>query len=83
MITNCCYEQHIVYNYLYLDIKFLYDYIVEKNNYDLVEIQKCINTIYFVINHIKEELENLKSMVDCDLDTLKCIKKKQNTTDIC
>ncbi len=75
-ITNYCYDQHIVYNYLYLDIKYLYDYINIHNEYDIVEIQKCINTIYFVVNHIKEELENLKSIVNCNFDTLKCIKKQ-------
>ncbi len=75
-ITELCYEQHIVYNYLYNDIKFLHMYIVNKtDDYDLNEIQKCINTVYFVINHIKEELENIKSINNCNLDTLKCLKK--------
>ncbi len=74
-ITELCYEQHIVYNYLYNDIKFLHSYIINKtDNYDLNEIQKCINTVYFVINHIKEELENIKSINNCNLDTLKCLK---------
>lgn len=74
-ITNHCYEQHIVYNYLYLDIKCLIDYIANNVEYDMNEIQKCINTIYFVVNHIKEELENLKDTVNCNLDSLKCKKK--------
>ncbi len=74
-ITESCYEQHIVYNYLYNDIKFLHEYISNRqDNYELNEIQKCINTVYFVINHIKEELENIKSINNCNLDTLKCIK---------
>jgi hypothetical protein len=73
-ITESCYEQHIVYNYLYNDINFLHEYISNRqDNYDLNEIQKCINTVYFVINHIKEELENIKSINNCNLDTLKCI----------
>ena len=41
------------------------------------EIQKCINTIYFVVNHIKEELENLRDVSSCDFDNLK-LKKKSN-----
>ncbi len=77
-ITNSCFEQHIVYNYLYHDIKNLFDYINNNDKYDIVEIQKCINTIYFVINHIKEELENLKDTSGCNLDTIKCIKKNNN-----
>ena len=75
-ITNMCFEQHIVYNYLYLDISYLVEYINKnENSYNMEEIQTCINTIYFVVNHIKEELENLKTVVNCNFDTLKCIKK--------
>ena len=75
-ITNMCFEQHIVYNYLYLDVMYLAEYINKnENDFNMDEIQTCINTIYFVVNHIKEELENLKCVTNCNFDTLKCIKK--------
>lgn len=76
-ITNCCYDQHIVYNYLCLDITNLSSYINNNIEYNMDEIQKCINTIYFVVNHIKEELENLKSMSNCNLDNLKFQNKNK------
>ena len=79
-ITNHCYDQHVVYNYLYLDVKCLVDYVNNSKEYDMIEIQKCINTIYFVVNHIKEELENLKDTVNCNLENLKCLKKNKTLT---
>lgn len=73
-ISNNCYEQHIVFNYLCNDIDNLINYVNNNTEYDLNEIQKCINTIYFVINHNKEELENLRDITSCDLDNIKVIK---------
>jgi len=73
-ITNSCYEQHIVFNYLYNDIDNLINYIITNIDYDLNEIQKCINTIYFVVNHNKEELENLRDITGCDLNIVKITK---------
>ena len=75
-ITNNCFEQHIVFNYLYLDIDNLINYLDNNTEYDMNEIQKCINTIYFVVNHIKEELENLRDVNNCNFDNLKITKKK-------
>lgn len=75
-ITNNCFEQHIVFNHLFLDIDNLLNYLDNNTDYDMNEIQKCINTIYFVVNHIKEELENLRDVNNCDFDNLKIIKKK-------
>ncbi len=40
------------------------------------EIQKCINTIYFVVNHIKEELENVRDINNCNFENIKITKKK-------
>ena len=60
LITNSCFDQHIVYNYLVIDLDHLFNYINLNTVYNIDEIQKCINTIYYVINHIKEELENLR-----------------------
>ena len=58
-----CYKQHFVYNFLKTDIDSLIEYLdkIEKGtiqvNYD--ELYKCINTICYVINKMKDELENL------------------------
>ena len=68
IITNNCFEQHIVFNYLFLDVENLINYINNNTVYNITEIQKSINTIYFVINHIKEELENLRDVNNLNLD---------------
>ena len=68
IITNNCFEQHIVFNYLFLDVENLINYININTVYNITEIQKSINTIYFVINHIKEELENLRDVNNLNLD---------------
>lgn len=56
-----CYRQHYVYNYLKTDIDSVIDYLNKnKNNiHNFNQINICINTISFVINKMKEELENL------------------------
>ena len=70
IITNNCFEQHIVFNYLFLDIDNLINYINNNTEYNINEIQKSINTIYYVINHIKEELENIRDVNNFNLDSI-------------
>lgn len=54
-----CNAQHYVYNILYNDIKSVYNYITEKKeNLNIDEINKSVNTIYFVITHMYNELFN-------------------------
>ena len=70
IITNNCFEQHIVFNYLFLDADNLINYINNNTEYNINEIQKSINTIYYVINHIKEELENIRDVNNFNLDSI-------------
>jgi hypothetical protein len=58
-----CYSQHYVYNLVYMDIVEILEYIVLTygiNNMDRNEIKISINTIAYVINHMFDELEELK-----------------------
>lgn len=57
-----CYAQHFVYNIVQSDIKSVIDYLKKnkfKDNINLKEVKKCIDTISFVINHMYEELKNV------------------------
>jgi hypothetical protein len=51
-----CYSQHYVHNLIYADLNALKTYILNSNN--IGEIQKSINTISYVINHMYEELRS-------------------------
>jgi hypothetical protein len=51
-----CYAQHYVHNLVYADLCALKKYMLKYDNME--EIQKSINTISYVINHMFEELEN-------------------------
>jgi len=51
-----CYAQHYVHNLVYADLLALKTFMTKNNN--LEEIQKSINTISYVINHMFEELQN-------------------------
>jgi hypothetical protein len=59
-----CYAQHYVHNYLCADIKEIINYIElikTKNELpNFSELLKCINTLNYVINHMKDELEHSK-----------------------
>ena len=60
-----CYSQHYVYDLVYVDINEIIKYIENSKNktkYDINinEIKTSINTITYVINHIYDELFNLK-----------------------
>lgn len=59
-----CYAQHYVHNYLCADIKEIINYIESiktKNELpNFSELLKCVNTLNYVINHMKDELEHSK-----------------------
>lgn len=70
-----CYAQHFVYNLVYLDIVDILEYITSVDilcslaaqgtsvrTQDMSEIKTSINTITYVINHMSEELTQLKVM---------------------
>ncbi len=55
-----CFEQHFVFNYVFFDIKCVLNYIKSnQHNLNLGEILKCLNTIYYVFNHMNDELQTL------------------------
>lgn len=55
---NGCYSQHFVHNLIHADLHSLKNYIQNnKDNKQLNEIQKSINTISYVINHMYDELQ--------------------------
>lgn len=55
-----CFEQHFVFNYVFFDIKCVLNYInSNQHNLNLGEILKCLNTIYYVFNHMNDELQSL------------------------
>nr|QBK88656.1 MAG: uncharacterized protein LCMiAC01_03340 [Mimivirus LCMiAC01] len=53
-----CYAQHFVHNMVYADLTVLLEYINNTINHSISEIKKSINTIYFVMNHMYDELNN-------------------------
>lgn len=58
---KCCNQQHFVYNIISADISSLILYLRDKE-YEVIEhieVQKTINTISYVINHMYVELNNL------------------------
>lgn len=57
-----CYKQHFVYNYLKTDIQSIIHYLEnnELENINYNELMKCMNTILFVINKMKDEIENIQ-----------------------
>lgn len=55
---NGCYSQHFVHNLIYADLCALKNYIQnKKDNNQINEIKKSINTISYVINHMYDELQ--------------------------
>jgi len=57
-----CYAQHYVHNHIYADLYSLVKYIehVDTNHVKFSEIIKCLNTTWFVINHMHEELKHIE-----------------------
>lgn len=57
---GCC-AQHFVHNFVYADLAALVSYLnaVDVKEVKLNEVVKCINTISYVIGHMKDELKNL------------------------
>jgi hypothetical protein len=70
-IKETCYSQHYVFNSASQDISNIIDFMVADydtitmrqlhNNDDLIEIKTSINTITYVINHMYDELTQLKN----------------------
>lgn len=63
--TQKCYAQHYVFNLVHLDIVDILGYIANIDitccrAQDMSEIKTSINTITYVINHMSEELNQLK-----------------------
>lgn len=71
-IKEKCYAHHFVFNYISLDIASVIDFIIEDYDIiklrqitdanDLSEIKTSINTITYVINHMYDELLQLKNI---------------------
>ena len=58
-----CLAQHFVYNLVYADIQALVGF-VQNNDIDnifinICEVNKCLSTISYVINHMNDELHSL------------------------
>jgi len=58
-----CHLQHYVHNLIHADLCALKNYLTNNNNSQVTEIQKSINTISFVINHMYEELQFSKNHI--------------------
>lgn len=58
-----CNKQHFVYNLLKSDIDAILLYLtkINKENINYEQINKCMNTICYVISKMKNEIENLYS----------------------
>ena len=55
-----CYLQHFVHNIVYVDIYLLINHIKDNDKINISEVEKCINTISYVINHMYEELKHIE-----------------------
>jgi hypothetical protein len=68
-IGSNCTDQHFVHNYLVYDIKNVIDYLLTNAAPDYNELTKSFNTIYFVFNHMKEEIDDIKkNYININLD---------------
>lgn len=56
-----CFAKHFVHNMVCSDIIILKNYLEKSDNKDLTEITKCVNTLYYVFNHMYEELKKIKT----------------------
>jgi hypothetical protein len=57
-----CKKKHFVYNYTKCDIEELINYIENSVNISIEEICTSINTISYVINHMKDELYHVNNI---------------------
>lgn len=64
-----CYSQHYVYDFVVQDIYYLLQYINHPIELDFGEIKTTINTIAYVINHMFDELTQLKGMDVANYDS--------------
>lgn len=68
---DSCFEQHLVDNYVLADLKILKLYLdTYKETLNINEINKSINTLFFVINHIKDEIKNIDENIDMDINKI-------------
>lgn len=68
---DSCFEQHIVDNYVLADLKILRNYLeTYKENLNITEMNKSINTLFFVINHIRDEIKNIDENIDMDINKI-------------
>jgi hypothetical protein len=58
-IDNKCKKKHFVYNFIVCDIEELVNYIENNDMVSIDEIYVSVNTISYVINHMKDELYHL------------------------
>jgi hypothetical protein len=58
--TRGCYAHHFVYGSVYIDLKIIIDYLNKSSNINNTELIKSLNTLIYVVNHMKEELTQLK-----------------------
>lgn len=56
-----CFAKHFVHNMVCSDIIILKNYLEKTDKKDLIEITKCINTLYYVYNHMYDELKKVKN----------------------
>lgn len=68
---DSCFEQHIVDNYVLADLKILKLYLdTYKDNLNINEINKSINTLFFVINHVRDEIKNIDENIDMEINKI-------------
>lgn len=58
-VINKCKKKHFVYNFIVCDIEELINHVEHTNLSSIDEIYISINTISYVINHMKDELYHL------------------------
>lgn len=58
-ITNKCKKKHFVYNFIACDIEELINYLEITNLPSIDEIYISINTVSYVLNHMKDEIYHL------------------------
>lgn len=76
--TKGCYKQHFVYNILKNDIDSIIIYLENNDDININELSKCINTVSFVINRMKDEYDNLVAKFGLNSDIF-YIEKKEKT----
>lgn len=59
--SNKCKKKHFVYNFIVADLEELINYLEHNNLQSIDEIFVSINTISYVINHMKDEIFHLNN----------------------